>query len=47
LLGIEADQAAAQLAFKELPATGQTGERIKEDLRAAKSKLDEIAASLN
>ena len=46
VLGLEADQAAAQLAFARLPATAQAGERIKDALRAAKNKLDEIAASL-
>jgi hypothetical protein len=46
LLGLEADQAAGSLAFVRLPATAQAGARIKDDLRAAKRKLDEIAASL-
>ena len=47
LLGLEADQTAGYLAFAQLPATAQAGARIKDDLRAAKAKLDEIAASLN
>jgi hypothetical protein len=46
LLDIEADQVAGNLAFATLPATAQAGQRIKDDLRAAKNKLDEIAASL-
>lgn len=46
LLGLEADQAAGQLAFARLPATSQAGVQIKDELRAAKNKLDEIAASL-
>jgi hypothetical protein len=46
VLGLEADQAAGQLAFARLPATAQAGARIKDALRAAKNKLDEIAASL-
>jgi hypothetical protein len=46
VLGLEADQAAGQLAFARLPATAQAGAQIKDELRAAKNKLDEIAASL-
>ena len=46
LLGIEEHQAAGQLAFARLPATAQAGERIKDDLQAAKNKLDELAISL-
>jgi hypothetical protein len=47
LLGLQADQAAGNLAFAKLPATAQAGARIKDQLRAAKAKLYEIAASLN
>jgi hypothetical protein len=47
LLGLEADQVVAHLGFTKLPATAQAGERIKNDLRAAKAKLDEILVSLN
>jgi hypothetical protein len=47
MLGLEADQAAGNLALARLPATAQTGARVKDDLRTAKSKLDEIADSLN
>lgn len=46
MLGLEADQATGQLAFAKLPAIAQAGIRIRDDLRAAKSKLDEIAVSL-
>lgn len=46
MLDLAADQAAGQLAFTRLPATAQAGARIRDDLRAAKSKLDAIAASL-
>jgi hypothetical protein len=47
LLGIEADQVSGHLAYMRLPATVQASVRIKDNLRAAKSKIDEIAASLN
>jgi hypothetical protein len=47
LLGLEADQVAGHLAFANSPATVQTGLRVKDELRGAKSKLDEITASLN
>jgi hypothetical protein len=43
VLGLEADQAVAQLAFARLSATAQAGTRIKDALRTAKNKLDEIA----
>ena len=46
LLDVEADGAAGDVAFTRLPAAAQAGQRIKEDLRAAKNKLDEVAASL-
>jgi hypothetical protein len=46
LLGLEADQAAGYLSFTKLPATAQAGQRVKEELRTAKNRLDEIAASL-
>jgi hypothetical protein len=45
-LGIQADQAAGQLVFLKLPATAQAGARIRDELRASKNKLDEIATSL-
>ena len=43
LLDVEAGLAAKQLALVNRPATAQAGQRIKDDLRAAKNKLDEIA----
>lgn len=46
MLGLEADQVAGHLPFMKLPATVQSSVRVKDDLRAAKNKLDEIAASL-
>ena len=45
LLGLEADQVAGELAFANSPAVVQTGMRVKDELRAAKSKLDEIVSS--
>lgn len=46
LLDLEANQAAGQLAFTKIPAVAQAGLRIKDDLRAAKNEIDEMAASL-
>jgi hypothetical protein len=46
LLGLEADQVAGHLPYMRLPATVQASVRAKDDLRAAKDKLDEIAALL-
>ena len=46
LLGLEADQIAAHLAFVNSPAVVQSGMRVKDELRAAKSKLDEIVSSV-
>jgi len=46
LLGIEADQVAGHLPYMKLPATVQASVRVRDDLRAAKSKMDEIAASV-
>jgi hypothetical protein len=46
LLDHEADRSAGFLQFAKVPAAAQLGLRMKDDLRAAKSKLDEIAASL-
>jgi hypothetical protein len=45
-MGNEADRSAGSLQFAKMPAVAQTGLKMKDDLRAAKSKLDEIAASL-
>jgi hypothetical protein len=47
LLDIEAGQVAGWLAFTQLPVTAQTGLKIKDDLRAAKGKLDDLVALLN
>jgi hypothetical protein len=47
LLGIEAADTASDLEFTKSPAVAQLGGRVEKDLRAAKTKLDEIAASLN
>jgi hypothetical protein len=46
LLDHEADRSAGFLQFAKVPAAAQLGLRMKDDLRAAKGKLDEIAASL-
>ena len=46
LLEIRADQAAGNIALARLPATVQMGTRIKDDVRAAKATLDNIAATL-
>jgi hypothetical protein len=42
----EADRTAGFLQFAKVPAAAQLGLRMKDDLRAAKSKLYELAASL-
>ena len=42
----EADRTAGFLQFAKVPAAAQLGLRMKDDLRAAKNKLDEIATSL-
>ena len=46
LLDIEADQISGHLGFTKLPATAQMGTRLRDELRAAKGKMDEIAKSL-
>ncbi len=43
LLDLEAEQVAGELAFTRLPAVAQSGQQIKENLRAAKTTLDEMA----
>jgi hypothetical protein len=43
LLDLEAEQVAGQLAYTRLPALAQSGQQIKENLRAAKTTLDEMA----
>ncbi len=46
LMDHEADRTAGFLQFAKVPAAAQLGLRMKDDLRAAKTKLDEIAVSL-
>jgi hypothetical protein len=46
LLGLEADQVAGHLAFANSPAVVQSGMRVKDELRAAKGKLDEIVSAV-
>lgn len=46
MLGLAADQTAGQLAYTKSPAVAQAGQRLKDELRAARDKLDEINASL-
>jgi hypothetical protein len=46
LLDLEADQTVGHLADTRLPAVAQSGQRVKENLRAAKATLDEMSASL-
>jgi len=46
LLDILAEQTTGYLVFAKLPATAQAGSRTRDELRAAKNKLDAIASSL-
>lgn len=46
LLDVEAEQISQHLVFTRLPAVAQSGQRIKEDLRAAKATLEEMDAFL-
>lgn len=46
LLDMAVDQTNGNLALTRVPAVAQQGQRIRDELRAAKAKLDEIAASL-
>jgi len=46
LMDHEADRSAGFLQFAKVPAAAQLGLKMKDDLRAAKGKLDELAASL-
>ncbi len=46
LMDHEADRTAGFLQFAKVPAAAQLGLRMKDDMRAAKGKLDEIGASL-
>jgi hypothetical protein len=46
VLGIRVNHIAGQLSLVRVPAAVQTGERLKDGLRAAQGKLDEISDSL-
>ena len=46
LLDIAVDQTNGHLGLTRVPAVAQQGQRIRDELRAAKVKLDEIAATL-
>jgi hypothetical protein len=46
LLDMAVDQTNGSLGLTRVPAVAQQGQRIRDELRAAKVKLDEIAASL-
>jgi hypothetical protein len=46
LLDMAVDQTNGNLGLTRVPAVAQQGQRIRDELRAAKDKLDEIAASL-
>jgi hypothetical protein len=46
MLDMAADQTNGYLGMTRLPAVAQQGQRIRDELRAAKTKLDEIGASL-
>jgi hypothetical protein len=46
MLDMAVDQTNGNLGLARVPAVAQQGQRIRDELRAAKVKLDEIAASL-
>jgi hypothetical protein len=46
MLDVAVDQTNGHLGLARVPAVAQQGQRIRDELRAAKVKLDEIAASL-
>ena len=46
MLGLQADQAVGDSAFTKVPTIALSTERVKNDLRAGRAKLEEIAASL-
>jgi hypothetical protein len=46
MLDMAVDQTNGYLGLTRVPAVAQQGQRIRDELRAAKVKLDEIAASL-
>jgi hypothetical protein len=45
-MGNEADRSAGSLQFAKMPAVVQMGLKMKDDLRTAKNRLDEVATSL-
>jgi hypothetical protein len=45
-MGNESDRSAGSLQFTKMPAVAQMGLKMKDDLRAAQSQLEEIGASL-
>ena len=47
VLDLAVDQTNGFLGLTRVPAVAQQGQRIRDELRSAKLKLDEIAASLN
>src|ERR1035437_2589943 len=46
MLDMAVDQTNGYLGLTRVPAVAQQGQRIRDELRAAKVKLDEVAASL-
>ncbi|HEY1902467.1 MAG TPA: hypothetical protein VGG56_08570 [Terracidiphilus sp.] len=46
MLDMAVDRTNGRLGLTRVPAVAQQGQRIRDELRAAKNKLDEIAASL-
>ena len=46
MLDMAVDQTNERLGLTRVPAVAQQGQRIRDELRAAKVKLDEVAASL-
>jgi hypothetical protein len=46
MLDMAVDQTNGNLALTRVPAVAQQGQRIRDELRSAKVKLDEIASSL-
>jgi hypothetical protein len=46
LINYDTDRVAGMLSFVKVPAIAQTGLKMKDDMRAAKAKLDSITDSL-
>lgn len=46
MLDMAVDQTNGYLALSRVPAVAQQGQRVRDELRAAKNQLDEIATSL-